>query len=83
MVLGRPFNDYVYVSQDGTARELCDDERRYLVEVFPPGDGARPYIKDLYSDRDGWGSISGFILRRRLPSALTVKPVNPNYKTPP
>jgi len=78
----RSFDDFVYVNQDGTARELSLDERDYLATEFSPGDGGRPYIKGTYNDRDGWGSISGFLLRRRLASSITVKPVNPNYKMP-
>jgi hypothetical protein len=80
LVHGRSFDDFVYVNQDGTARELSSDERDYLETEFPPGDGGRPYIKGTYNDRDGWGSISGFLLRRRLPSSITVKPINPNFK---
>jgi hypothetical protein len=81
-LLGRSFDDYVYVNQDGTARELSADERQYLAQDFHPADGARPYIKYNYNTRDGWGSLSGFILRRHLPSSVHVKPVNPNYQTP-
>jgi|GEM_PF-3562713 len=82
LVHHRSFDDFVYVNQDGTARELSPDERDYLATEFSPGDSGRPYIKGTYNDRDGWGSISGFLLRRRLPPSITVKPVNPNFKMP-
>jgi hypothetical protein len=75
-------SDFVYVNQDGTARELSSDEREYLSQDFHGGDGARPYIKGTYAALDGWGSMSGFLLRRRLPRPVTVRPVNPNYRTP-
>jgi hypothetical protein len=45
LLLGRPSNDYVYVNDDGTARELSPVEREYLGQKFHPGDSGRPYIK--------------------------------------
>ena len=45
---------YVYVIADGTARELHVSERQYLETEFSGGDGAAPYIKSSYSERDGW-----------------------------
>lgn len=71
--------EYVYVNQDGTARELSSDEREYLSKQFHPTDSGRPYIKSSYTSQDGWGSQSGFLLRRKLPPSITVMPVNPNY----
>lgn len=75
IVLRRSFDDYVYVNKDGTARELSSGERLYLAQEFLPGDGARPYIKGFYRARV-LGDMSGFLLRRRLPSWVTVKPVD-------
>jgi hypothetical protein len=75
-------DEYVYVNQDGTVRELSQDERDYLSQDFSPADGARPYIKLLYSSRNGWGSRSGFLLRKRVPSRITIEPVNPEFVTP-
>lgn len=43
------------------------------------GDGGRPYIKSRYKCADGWGSQSGFIERRRVPSRITILPVHPDY----
>ena len=45
---------YVYVNADGSARELHESERRYLETEFKGGDGAAPYIKSSYEERDGW-----------------------------
>lgn len=75
LLRGRPSTDYVYINQDGTARELYPDERAYLAEKFHPADGARPNIKGTYRDGEAWGDKSGFLLRRRLPSAVTVSAV--------
>jgi hypothetical protein len=72
--------DYVYVNQDGSVRELSLDEREFLSRYFHPADGARPYIKTFFTTKDGWGSVSGFLLRKRLPKGAVVEQVNPNYK---
>jgi hypothetical protein len=76
----RKERDYVYINQDGSARELTSDERAYLAEEFYPGDGGRPYIKSRHSTKDGWGSFSGFLSRDDLPANVPVEPSNPNYK---
>jgi len=70
---------FVYVNQDGTVRELSPEEVVYLSQKFSGGDGGRPYIKSSYESIDGWGSQSGFIERHRVPSRITISPVNPNY----
>ena len=70
---------FVYVNQDGSVRELSPGEQAYLSEQFSGGDSGRPYIKSSYKSSDGWGSQSGFIVRRRVPSRITILPVHPNY----
>ena len=70
---------FVYVNQDGSARELSPGEQAYLSEQFSGGDSGRPYTKSNYKSSDGWGSQSGFIERRRVPSRITILPVHPNY----
>ena len=77
--IGEQGFEFVYVNQDGSARELSPDERGYLSTKFSGFDGGRPYIKTGYESRDGWGSLSGFILRRLVPDRITVEPVHPNY----
>lgn len=69
---------YIYVEDDGTYREIDEEERDYLEEKFSPGDGARPYVKfGLYSltpDR----KIGGFLERTKLPRDLKVgSPIPP------
>ena len=63
---------YVYINQDGSAREVTESERDYLETDFVGGDSGRPYIKSSYGSKDGWGSISGFIQRRRVPARIPI-----------
>ena len=72
-------NEFVYVNQDGSVRELSNDEREYLSQEFSGGDGGRPYVKASYESKDGWGSISGFLPRKSLPRQIVVEPVNPEF----
>jgi len=65
---------YIYVNADGSARELHQDERRYLETRFLPMDGARPYVKSSYSQKNGWGKIEGFLKRSDLPGEIEVSP---------
>lgn len=69
----------VYVNLDGSVRELSEGEREYVSRTFVVGDGARPWIKPTYRSLDGWGNSAGYLERRRLPSRIVVRPVNPNY----
>jgi hypothetical protein len=71
--------EFVFVNNDGSVRELSPEERTYLTTKFAPGDSGRPYIKTLYEGRSLWGSRSGFIRRRAVPSHITIDPVHPNY----
>jgi hypothetical protein len=70
---------FVYVNQDGSARELSPKEREYLSEEFSWADGGRPYVKSTYESLDGYGSKSGFIERRRVPARIKILPVHPGY----
>ena len=76
----RPYS-YVYVNADGTARELHGAEREYLETDFDGADGGRPYIKSRYKDRDGWGEISGYMRRSKLPNDLSVQPAPVDFPT--
>jgi hypothetical protein len=73
--------DYVYVNLDGTAGEVSNSERAYLAEEFAGADSSRPYIKSHYEALDGWGNISGFILRRQLPADIAILPVDPKFES--
>ena len=74
-----PLFEYVYVNQDGTVRQLSGKEQDYLSEDFSGGDGGWPYIKGAYTDVDGWGSLSGFLARAKVPPGMAVLPVNPRF----
>ena len=63
---------HVYVNADGSARELHAKERTYLETRFDPFDGARPYVKRSYSQKDGWGEIEGFLQRSKLPKGTRI-----------
>jgi len=62
----------VYVNTDGSVRELQPIERKYLETPFDPCDGARPYIKDGYGKRNGWGELTGFLPRPDLPTGTQI-----------
>ena len=64
---------YVYVEDDGTARELTPDQIEYLNTEFNPMDGNRPYIKSRYRQRTPDGKLKGFLLRRKLPRRIRVR----------
>jgi hypothetical protein len=59
--------EYVYINENGTYRELTQGEIAYLSQDFHPADGARPYIKDYYEERTPDNKIHGFLLRIQLP----------------
>jgi hypothetical protein len=66
--------EYVYIEDDGSAREIDDEDIEYLKTKFEPTDGARPYIKSGYDELTPDNKISGFILRRRVPKRIKIKP---------
>lgn len=70
MTSNKKRNDFVYVSIDGTIRELTNDEIEYLSEDFHPNDGARPYIKSSYEQLTPDNRISGFLLRKNIPNNM-------------
>jgi hypothetical protein len=63
---------YIYVNRDGSARELTEDEKQYLNTRFDGADGNRPYIKFRYESLTPDGHISGYLLRRQLPTMVEV-----------
>jgi hypothetical protein len=74
---------YIFVNDDGTARELHAADRVYLEQTFKPFDGGRPYIKSDFKALDGWGNVKGFLERSKLPSGLFVAPAPANDPNPP
>jgi hypothetical protein len=72
---------YVFINADGTARELHADERAWLETEYKGGDGAAPYIKGSYEQRNGWGELNGYLKRDTLPAGTPVTDApaeNPN-----
>jgi hypothetical protein len=68
----KPSEVLVWINADGSARELTASERQYVDAAYSPFDGARPYIKTQYAQRNGWGELSGFLHRQRLPDGLPI-----------
>ena len=66
--------EFVFVNDDGSARELDDDEIEYLSTDFHPADGGRPYIKLDYEDRTPDGMLHGYLRRRQLPVRVSITP---------
>jgi hypothetical protein len=73
---GEP-GQYVYIDDDGSARELTPDEEVYLATEFLPGDGAAPYVKSSYRQRTSTGLLRGYLARRDLPRGIAVRPAPP------
>ena len=67
---------YVYIEEDGSARGITPDEAVYLSTEFKLGDGAAPYIKSHYRQRNALGSPRGFLARRDLPKRIVVRPAD-------
>ena len=73
---------YVFVEDDGSARELASDEREYLGTEFHPADGGRPYVKDGYESRTPDGRLGGYLHRVRLPPHVPLRPAPPEPARP-
>jgi hypothetical protein len=69
---GTHADHFIYVNEDGTARDLTVDEKDYLNTRFHAADGARPYIKSRYRQLTPDRKISGYLLRSRLPPSVPV-----------
>ena len=65
--------EYVYIEDDGSAREVTDGERRRLTTEDAQGNSRRPYIKLRYECRDAEGRRSGFLRRRQVPSGIPIR----------
>jgi hypothetical protein len=70
----KPSDVLVYINDDGSARELDDAEKQYVDTKFPPFDGARPYIKSHYWQRNGWGGLRGYLQRKDVPINTSMGP---------
>jgi len=79
----KPSEALIYVDNEGAARELAEDEKRYVDTDFSPFDGARPYIKPSYEARNGWGELGGYLMRSALPEGLPIAPAPAESAHPP
>jgi hypothetical protein len=67
----------VWIDVDGSARELTDADKKYVDTEFAPFDGARPYMKSYYEQRNGWGELSGYLERKEVPDGVPINPTPP------
>ena len=72
----------VYINDNGSARELSESEKKYVDTEFSPLDGARPYIKTRYEQRNGWGNLSGFLQRKDAPVGMPINPAPSETASP-
>lgn len=64
---------FVYIEENGDARELDDDEKNYLNTIYETFDSGRPYTKPYYNSISNDGKRSGYLLREKLPLDIIVK----------
>lgn len=64
---------FVFVEDDGSARELTAHEAEVLATSFDATDGNRPYIKRRYDSRTPTGRLSGFLPQSELPTGFPVR----------
>ena len=69
--MNKPFK-FVYVENDGTVRELDNEEIEYLQTKFEPTDGARPYVKFSYNQLTPDNKMYGFIERSKVPNDIQI-----------
>lgn len=67
-----PGFEWVYIEDDGSAREVTEAEGKRLTTDYPAGDSRRPYVKLRYESRDDQGRRRGFLRRRQLPPDVPV-----------
>jgi hypothetical protein len=75
--MSKPSEVLVYINADGSGRELTDDEKKYVDTEFSAFDGARPYIKTYYEQRNGWGELNGYLKRTEVPEGVPMRPAPP------
>lgn len=66
--------DYVYVDDNGNARELNAAEREYATTALFPNGDADQFIKPRYESLTHDGRLRGYLKRRQLPRRIPVAP---------
>jgi hypothetical protein len=74
----KPSEALVWIDDDGSVRELTEAEKTYVDTDFSPFDGARPYIKSRYDQRNALSKLRGFLQRKQLPAGMAVHPAPPS-----
>jgi hypothetical protein len=64
---------FVWIDDDGSARELTDEECAYLATPFELPDSGRPYIKARRGSRTADGRLRGFLERSKLRRGPTLR----------
>lgn len=72
----KPSEALVFVEYDGSAYELTEEDKAYVDTEFARADSGRPYIKDDYEERNGWGLLNGYLPRTKLPESMPVRPAS-------
>ena len=73
--------DYVYVDDNGNARELNAAEEEYVTTAIFPDDDADQYIKPQYESVTRDGRLGGYLRRRQLPRQIPIGPPSGNAVT--
>ena len=66
--------DYVYVDDNGNARELNAEEDDHVTTVLFPDDEVQFYIKPRYESLSSDGRFRGYLRRNQLPRNAYVHP---------
>jgi len=66
--------DYVYIDDDGNARELNADEEEFVTTAIFPNQDADLYIKPQYDSLAPDGRFRGYLRRRELPLRIPIDP---------
>ena len=66
--------DYVYVDDDGNARELNAAEEEFVTTAIFPNNDADRYIKNRYESLTTDGRMAGYLRRRQLPQQIPIAP---------
>jgi hypothetical protein len=66
--------DYIYVDDNGNARELNAVEQEYVTTALFPNEDADQHIKPRYESLTRDGRLCGYLRRRQLPRGIPVAP---------
>ena len=66
--------DYVYIDDNGNARELNAVEEEFVTTAIFPNDDADRYIKTRYECLTADGRLAGYLRRRQLPRQVSGGP---------